>query len=162
MLAELTLLINSLQSNDTATRAEAAEKLARMGREAQGAAVALVEASAVDDEARDWVVAALEDLGPPAEGDLPKLAALVNSSSIDTAYWAATLVGRLKAAAAAAVPQLAQALGSHPDLPVRQRCAWSLGQIGPAAAAAKPALQAATQNADKRLSTLAQEALGKM
>jgi HEAT repeat protein len=108
------------------------------------------------------VVAALEGLGPPAARDVEKLAALVDSSSLDAAYWAVTLLGRLEDQAAPAVPKLASALASHPEMPVRERAAWALGKIGPEAAAARDTLSKAAQGTEVRLATLARDALAQL
>ena len=70
----------------------------------------------------------------PRPADASALAALVNKPSLDVAYWAATLLGRLESQAAPAVPQLAEALDRHTESTVRERAAWALGKIGPAAA----------------------------
>jgi len=161
MLAELTLLVQALQSNDATARLDAAEKLARMGRDAQPAAVALAEATGTDDETRDWAVAALEDLGPPPAESLPALTALLGSDSPDVAYWAATLIGRLQTGAAPAVPALAAALGAKHDPAVHERVAWALGQVGKAAIGAGDALRLAVTSKNPRLSELAREALAK-
>jgi HEAT repeat protein len=54
---------------------------------------------------------------------------------------------------------LTNVLESDADLPVRERAAWALGEIGPAARSASPALQAAAKSADTRLARLAAKAL---
>ena len=94
---DLSALVASLKSNDPAQRQAAAEQLSQLGGDAQPAAVALVQACQMEDEdTRELVVAALEDLGPPQPDDVPQLAALLKLPSLDTAYWAATLLGRLQ------------------------------------------------------------------
>jgi HEAT repeat protein len=102
---------------------------------------------------------ALEGLGAPPPSQLGELVTLLHRQQADTAYWAATLLGRLGPVAAAAVPDLAQVLGPAAPLEVRQRAAWALGQIGPPALPAKPALKLATEHRDERLARLAGEAL---
>ena len=104
------------------SRRQAAESLAQMGNEAQPAAVALVQACANDDESlREWVVAALEQLGPPAQTDLPALCRLLEDHHELSAYWAATLIGRLQDQAAAAVGGLAECPQHCPHPSVQQR-----------------------------------------
>jgi HEAT repeat protein len=158
-MSDLSALVRSLASGSADERADAAQRLAQMEAEAQPAAVPLVEACAADDDAaRPWVTAALESLGPPRPSDLPQLVALLPHVSPDVGYWAATLLGRLKSDAAPAVAALAKALsGSAPR--VRQRAAWALGQIGPAAGAARSELETAAAEPDPRLAALAREAL---
>ncbi len=163
MTAEISSLIAALRSGQPDERHAAAEKLANLESDAQGAAVALVEALAsADDETREWVVAALEGLGAPRVEDLGNLAGLLRSPGLDSAYWAATLMGRLETGGAAAVPGLIEALLTHGELAVRQRAAWALGQIGPAAVAAREALQSAAESGDARLATLVREAIGRI
>jgi HEAT repeat protein len=160
MSNDVTELIRSLAGNDAAARQAAAERLAQLGPDAQAGALPLVEACATDDDAlRESVTAALEELGPPLPGDVAKLSALVSHRSLDVAYWAATLLGRLKDHAAAAVAPLATALANHPETSVQERAAWALGQIGPAAADARPALEKAAGSSRARLARLAKEAL---
>ena len=68
MTAELQRLISSLGVADAATRTQAAEELSRLGPEAAPAAVALVRACGDEsEEVREYVVAALEEMGPPTD-----------------------------------------------------------------------------------------------
>jgi HEAT repeat protein len=160
MTADTSALIALLRSADNQQQQSAAEQLARMGSEAQPAALALVEACVADDEeTRESCVAALEDLGPPPVGDLQKLTALLAHRSPDVAYWAATLLGRLQSEAGPAVDPLARALSEHAEMAVRQRAAWALGQMGPAAAGARGAIEQAAASDDSRLARLARKAL---
>lgn len=153
-------LTAALAGNDSSKRQAAAEALAQLGEEAAPAAVALVTACGTDDEAREWIVSALESLGAPPDDSVAQLAKLAGNPAQDVAYWAVTLLGRAKAAAA--VSALADALAKHPAIVVRQRAAWALGQIGPPAAAARGALEAAAADPDSRLASLAREALGQL
>ncbi|MGD9723001.1 MAG: HEAT repeat domain-containing protein [Pirellulales bacterium] len=163
MGADIQKLTESLRSGDEARCRDAAEQLSRMGGDAQPAAVALVEACASgDDETRELVVAALEELGAPPAEDAPRLAALLTDARLDVAYWAATLLGRLRKQAASAVATLTKALADHPEMAVRQRAACALGEIGAGAAAARAALETAAADGDQRLATLAREALAKI
>lgn len=149
-----------LSAADAEKRASAAEALARLGAEAREAAVALVRASGDrDSSVRDWAVAALEELGPPRATDVEPLAALAINPELNIAYWACTLLGRLKDQAASGVPALIDALAKHQQLPVRERAAWALGQIGPSAKASLPVLEQASQSGEARLSRLAQAAI---
>jgi HEAT repeat protein len=154
----------ALGSADAATRVEAAQRLARAGETAAVAAVALVRACGdAEPEVREWAVAALEDLGPPPADAVAALVPLVQDREPLVGYWAATLVGRLEGSlgqdAAGAVTALAACVDSAADLAVRQRAAWALGQTGPAAAAAGPALGRAAAQGDERLARIAREAL---
>ncbi|HEY2825959.1 MAG TPA: HEAT repeat domain-containing protein [Pirellulales bacterium] len=151
-----------LKSSDPALRAKAAEELAHLEDAAQPTAVALVVATADEDESvRQWATAALESLGPPSVQDAAALAKLLSDARLDVAYWAATLLGRLgpDAGDAKNVAALVCALDGHPGQAVRERAAWALGQVGPAAAGALPALQSATSDAQPRLSRLAKQSI---
>ena len=156
MSANVAHWIEKLNSPDVVIQAEAAESLAHMGTDARTAAVPLVKAAASTDErVREWVVAALESVGVPAAEDLADLRQLVSEEEDDVAYWAITLLGRLKDHAAPAVPLLIEALKHSPYPHNRQRAAWALGKIGPAAKDALPALHEAAHGTDRRLSRIA-------
>lgn len=162
-MADVASLANSLSRGTPEERLAAAEELARAGEEASPAAVAILQALEVEDDGlRDWLVAALEGLGAPAARDASELAALVNKPSLNAAYWAATLLGRLESQAAPAVPQLAEALDRHTESTVRERAAWALGKIGPAAAGARNSLEAAAKSDNARLARLADESLSQI
>jgi len=163
MMADVTSLANSITHGTPEQRLAAAEALARLGAEASPAAVSLVQALEIDDDGlRDWLVAALEELGAPSAADVPALAALLARPALDSAYWAATLLGRLESQAAPAVPQLAAALDQHAESIVRERAAWALGKIGPSAAGARGALETAAKGSNARLARLAGEALSQI
>ena len=163
MNSDLSQLIDDLAAPDPATRSQAAERLSQLGSDAQPAAVALVRACGdPEEEVLQWATGALEALGPPLVSGVDQLAALIDDQSPDVAYWAATLLGRLTAAAAPAVEVLTHAVAGTADLSVRQRAAWALGEIGPAAAAALPALRQAVTDPDPRLSRLAQQAIDRI
>jgi len=131
-----------------------------MGPDARPAAVPLVRACAEQsEEVSEWVVAALEEIGPPRASDVADLARLVGDPNADVAYWAVTLLGRSQSDAAPAVGALAAAVSDAPEMSVRQRAAWALGQIGPPAAGAIDALRRAESHEDARLARLARQAL---
>lgn len=153
-------LIQKLQSADVEDRCSAAEELARAGDEARPAAVALVSCCRDSDErVSECAAAALEEMGPPALEDLPRLAELLSSENADIAYWAATLLGRLEAGGARAVERLAATLRGNPHPQVQQRAAWALGMIRQSGSGAREALQHASESHDPRLARLAQQAL---
>ncbi|HEY4312126.1 MAG TPA: HEAT repeat domain-containing protein [Pirellulales bacterium] len=158
MTADLAAMIGALRSKDTKAQAAAAQQLAQLGEDAQKAAVPLVEACAADESMREWVTAALEGLGAPQATDVPALIALLKRTELDVAYWAATLLGRLHADAAPAVAALVEALERHREGAVRERAAWALGQIGPAASAALAPLRTLSSG-HGRLARLAGDAV---
>ena len=160
MPANLTPLVADLNSDNRAHRVRAAEEFSRLGSEAAPAAVALVEACGDEsEEVREYVMAALEELGPPGREAIEPLVALLPHPTADTGYWAATLLGRLERHAAPAVPALVAALNGAEHASVRQRAAWALGQIGPSAAPAVESLTRAATARDPRLARLAQRAI---
>jgi len=156
-------LLEDLGSADVAARRKAAEELARLGPTAKVAALDLARACAdADREVREWVVAALEEIGPPPVADLNDLVELLPTGPPDVSYWAATLLGRLGAEGARAVPPLISTLEGNSDIIVRQRAAWALGKIGRPASAGLPALKAAVASGQPRLAKLAEEAIKKI
>ena len=160
MTADVQRLTSDLAAADPVTRTQAAEEISRLGSEAAPVAVALVRATGDDtEEVREYAAAALEEMGPPAVEDVGSLAALLSDSAADAGYWAATLLGRLEANAAPAVPLLSAAVTGSKDMSVRQRAAWALGQIGPPAGSALDALKQAAASDDPRLARLAQRAI---
>ncbi|MEX0936424.1 MAG: HEAT repeat domain-containing protein [Pirellulales bacterium] len=158
---DISTWIDALSDGDSGRRADAAERLARVGDEARGAAVPLVRAAGdPDEQVRQWATAALEELGPPALEDGPALALLLTSEQADVAYWAATLLGRL--ADGSFVGELAAALGKQRPQSVRERACWALGRIGPPAREVLPALQAVSQEKQPRLARLARSAVDRI
>jgi len=160
MNTDLAQLISKLEGTDTEAQTAAATRLASLGRDAQGAIVALVRTVGIpDEEVLEACTAALEEAGPPSVEQIAPLMSLTSDCSGDIAYWAVTLLGRARADAAPAVPALVAVLESDVELPVRERAAWALGEIGPAARIAVTALTAAANCDDARLSRLAKKAL---
>ena len=163
MQSDLSRLLSGLSAPDAHKRSQAAEQLAQLGPDAQPAAVALVLACGDEaEEVRQWATTALEGIGPPETSDTEQLASFIEGRSPDVGYWAATLLGRLKNKAAPAVNALAGAVAGSRHLPVRQRAAWALGEIGPSAATAVPSLQKAAADSDPRLASLAEKAIGQI
>lgn len=150
----------AMQSEAPIDRAEAVERLGRMGVDAAPAAIELIHATADPSETvRDWATNALENLGPPPAGLEPQLNELARNSLGDQAYWAVTLLGRLEMPGEATITTLAEVVVGARDAKVRQRAAWALGNLGPEAKPALPQLQAATQLTDSRLARLAGRAI---
>ncbi|MEA1951211.1 MAG: HEAT repeat domain-containing protein [Planctomycetota bacterium] len=162
MTDDLNELLNFLGGSDPDRSIEAAEELSVLGTDAQSAAVELVRAMANEnEEVRELVAAALEELGPPPIEQLAELAGLLEDPHADVGYWAATLLGRLGETGKVVVPSLIDVAGNiSSDLAVRQRAVWALGQIGRPAAAAIPVLEELAQNGENaRLSRLAGAAI---
>jgi HEAT repeat protein len=155
-------LAAELGSDDSEVRKAAALSLAQSGLAARGAAIELLRAVGDSDEAvREAAVAALEELGPPRVEDLEGLAGRLGAASADTAYWAATLIGRAGNEGAVVVSLLEAALRTRDEAAVRERIVWALGEIGRPAASATAAIEATEAAADcpPRLARLCREAL---
>ena len=153
-------IVSSLMSDDADRQLQAAQTLAQLGADGQPAAVPLVECcESEDDELREWVVAALEELGPPNSSDVPALTRILEANCELSGYWASTLLGRLQDQAADGVEALAHAIDHSPYKSVCQRSAWALGEIGAAAESATATLQRASASSDPRLARLAKQSL---
>jgi HEAT repeat protein len=163
MSADLQSLIHQLLSVKSSEQLAAAEALARLGEDAQPASVALVSTLRTSDPAtREWLATALETLGPPASTQIGELTKLAGDPSLDAAYWAITLLGRAGSDAASAVGALVNILRDSEESALRERAAWALGNIGPAAASAVPSLREAAAGSEPRLARLAHQALGEI
>jgi hypothetical protein len=159
-MANLDSLIEQLGGNDLECRRKAAEAVTHLGEAASPAAVTLLQACEAEDEAlREWVVAALEQLGAPPIDDVPAISRQLAADQPLSAYWSATLLGRLQHEAKPAVGALGQAVVNSAHPAVRQRAAWALRQIGSAAQGATQQLQEASICSDPRTARLAREAL---
>ena len=123
-------LIEQLAAEDLSVRQRAAEKLATLEDAAAPAALALIHALQDNDETvREFANAALESLGPPEQQTVDELEQLLTHSHADTAYWAATLLGRLEDGAMSAVESLKTAAAEHPSAEARKRATWALSKI---------------------------------
>ena len=147
------------QSKDVSERESAAESLSQMGSDAAPAAVELVVACGDQESVRQWAVAALEEMGPPATESIPKLTKLVSSDDPLTAYWAITLLGRAGEAAASCQDELSAVLTDCGTTSLQERAAWALTKIGATSPKATAALEAATSSDQPRLARLAKTAL---
>ncbi len=120
-------------------RMDAARRLASLAEEAAPAALPLAKLAS-DTAIGQWCIAALEDMGPPSADQVEGLAKLLESDNSITAYWGATLLGRLGSDAGTVSGELLSAT-QHPAEEVQQRAIWALGKVGRAAAEALPKLQ---------------------
>jgi HEAT repeat protein len=153
-------LIAELSSSDVSRRRRAAEQFAHRQPAEGRVAISLLDALVDEDEqVREWATAALEGMSSPDIEDIAGLAQRLTDSVGDGSYWAATLLGRLGPEAAQAVVPLTDALKNQASLTARERAAWALGKIGPAAKSALPDLQTAAKSSVGRLSNLAQSAI---
>lgn len=142
-------------------RTLAAQQLLTRSELAESLSADLVVLAADDhEEVREAAVGLLESLNPYDAAVLEQLMQRCEDPREMVAYWAVTLLGR--AACGDAVGALQRALTEHPVTAVRQRAAWALGRLGPAAAPAEEALRAASQSDDERLARLAEAVLQRL
>lgn len=124
--------IAELRAKSAELRATAAQKLATLGEQPTAAVPLVAALDDADEQVREWVVAALESLGPPRTGDLTDLITALAARHSLQVYWAATLLGRLGPSAAAARAALDQVAATHDDPNVKKRAAWALDRIAAA------------------------------
>lgn len=143
----ITDLGEQLSSSDPPTRNNAAKLLSQNADAAVDVAIELVRYSGDPDRVvAEYCVATLEELGPPAASQLEPLAELAVSENPDVAYWAVTLMGRAGVAATDHAMLLGDIVISEADVVVRERAAWALSRIGPAASVAAPQLRSISED----------------
>ena len=158
---DVSQLTAGLSATDPQTRLTSAEALATMGEAAAPACLQLLEAVGDDDQrVREAATAALEGMGPPPVDSVAALAEKLSHPDASIAYWAATLLGRLESRAAPAAPSLSIVVAnSDASMEVRQRAAWALGCMGPAAIESLDSLRSAAHESEPRLVRLATRAI---
>lgn len=113
-----------------------------------------------NDEVRLWAAEALQSSIRPHADESPALADLLRTADDgETAYWAATMLGRLGEVSESAVNALDHCVADSAFLPAREQATWALCQIGPPASTAVDTLQAAAENAPPRLQRLVAKAI---
>lgn len=133
---------NMLSSDDVAERRRAAELLSQNADVAADVAVELVRGVGdADRQVSEYCVATLEELGEPAPSHLEPLSELAAAGNADVAYWAITLMGRAGVTCAEHSMLLGDIVASDAEPQVRERAAWALARIGPAAVVAVPQLE---------------------
>jgi HEAT repeat protein len=154
----LPTLAHRLLHGELPDRLAAIEAINLAGDGAATIAAAIVQACE-DPEIAPQCIGVLEELGPPAEGQVAALAGLLGSPAEESAYWAATLLGRCGAKASRHVAALAAVAERHASEAVRRRAVWALGKMGPHAASALPVLDRLAKSDSPALATQAAEAL---
>ena len=133
------VLVAALNDRDPEVRAASAWALGARGAAAEPAVPALTGALRDEQEAvRTAVAEALGALGPRARSAAPALFAALDDPRASVRAAAAQALARLEPTAES-VPSLSRAL-AHTDGYVRGFAAWSLGNLGPAAREAVPAM----------------------
>jgi HEAT repeat protein len=108
---------------------------------------------------REHAVGVCESIEDLPSGSAEAIAKLLSTAKNDSAYWCATLLGRMGSDAAIAVPALINCLQHQTSVAIRERAAWTLGKIGSDAVSAIGSLKEAAKSSDQRLSRVAQEAI---
>ena len=132
----------SNSATDSDDRSEASKALRRIaGRKDKKVAARMVEILKTPGT-RDVtdLISALADYEPPVKESVPVIAALLHARDERTSSSAAAALGDMKAASLPVLPDLIQALATHPQNKTRERAAEAIGEIGPKASAAVPAL----------------------
>ena len=128
-------LRETLKTGTVQQQREAAEALVQLGESAIKAAVELVNAADCEDEIIcEYANAALENIGQPHTTELSKFVEIIKNcqpTKISTAYWAATMIGRIGKDAHPALETLAQVAQQHSDVQVKKRIMWAIEKIGP-------------------------------
>lgn len=156
-------IIQDLDSTDLGQRLAAVEACAKHPELARAATIPLCRlVSDPDQQIAEWATAALEEMGPPASEELDALVGMFTSDEA-TAYWAVTLVGRLKPSDDATVKLLVEQIEAS-DTPneVRNRAIWAIDQMGGTGPDVVKAFEKAAQSQNPRTARLATKALAKL
>lgn len=152
--------VEALSGDSPIRQAETLRRIASQDAVSGVSAVCVRLAGSRDDDVRLWAAEALERSVRPRVTEVSELASLVRQPADgETAYWAATLLGRLGPDAAGAADALENCLRSSDCLAAREQAAWALSRIGPEAAQAVPSLNLVAGDAPPRLRRLAMQAL---
>jgi len=149
-----------IESNSTDDCVDALRQISSQ-EDVRGLTASIVQlAGSAEDEIRMWASEALESaVQPDASEQLMLIQMLESTHDSEICYWSATMLGRLGKDAGASAAALEACVRESMYLPARERAAWALSQIGPAAKVAVATLQEASQTAPPRLQRLATEAL---
>lgn len=150
-------LIRAVQDESPIVRRRALRAIALIGPAAAEDSLSNLIAATedVDESVALQAVATLGEFGPPAAPAVPALVAVVWTGDVRRRAVAGVALTRV---GEAAVPSLIQSL-THPAAEVRGKVAHLLGKIGPAAAEARPALQALESDRDPAVRAQAAAAL---
>jgi HEAT repeat protein len=146
-LLALPELINALQDDSPVVRRRAVRAIGFIGpAAAEGALAALIAATEdLDDSVSLQAMATLGEFGAVAAPAIPALMSAVWTGDVRRRAVSGVTLTRI---GGPAVPSLIQSL-SHPAAEVRAKAAHLLGQIGPAAFEARPALEALLLDGDE-------------
>jgi HEAT repeat protein len=135
--------------------------LGRIGPAAEAALPALMKKLGRDDAISMTAMEALAQLGPAAKSAVPKLKASLASSSPFHRIKAAATLYKIDAKTDAYLPVIVDCLRDKSPL-VRSTAISALGDLGPAAAGAVPALRVALEHERARMDDQVRDALRKI
>jgi hypothetical protein len=152
---------SALESTDLLRRRDAICKVAQNSRQQSGLTSAIISlVTDKDEEVRNWACEALETVIVPMPNEVLSLITLLRETNDgEIEYWTATMLGRLGPVAANATAVLASCLLDSRSLAARERAAWALSEIGPAARSAMNALRQIGSDDPPRLQRLAASAI---
>jgi hypothetical protein len=152
-------LIVALSDPSAAVREASAAALAQVGQYTSTDALAALSKALTDTdpEVRDLAAVALRSMGPKAARAIPQLVQALNDPVDYVRVLAAEALGAMGASASAAVAPLATKLLTKDQVFVSSAVASALGDIGPAAKDALPALNQVL--AQRRVGSAAEEAI---
>lgn len=161
------ILVPLLSDQDPSVRVATASTLAEIGPKAGAAAVPLGKLlSDKQLRVRESAALALRDLGDQGAAAIPQLSSALRDPEPSVGMTAALALGQMKGEAKSAVPALIAALQvsdeqqmSNADIQVLRNVVRALGEIGPAAIPALPALRKVQH---LRVKYLAQESIAKI
>ncbi len=154
-------LISALKDGSGKVRMMAAMALGEIGHPAKEAVPALLEAANdKSDFVRALAAGALGKTGRGAKGVVPALIGMLGDKHREVRRAAATGLGDIGQADEPVLNALIATLGKDPDSAVRVDAAQALGQLGPKAKSAVPALLRALKDGD--VQRYAAEALGRI
>jgi len=159
---DASILIQQLTSDDVIQRRQAAEAFAKSPDDAISAVIPLCRGcSDKDEQVAEWCVGALEELPPCDKQELPALVEMLPSKKELTAYWAATLIGRLEGKGEPAALPLAKIIAGKTPTAVKDRAIWAVRKIGVYPPEVIAALETASKSDNPRTARLANKALDK-
>jgi hypothetical protein len=157
----LAALKSELTHSDVRRRCDAVRKVAQGTRDQSGVTASVIRLVAdTDEEVRDWACESLESRIVPMPNEVSELIELLRETNDgEIEYWTATMLGRLGMVASSATGVLATCLLDSRCLAARERAAWALSEIGPAARAALNSLLQIGPDDPPRLQRLAASAI---
>ncbi len=112
------------------------------------------------EESVNWATEALENMGPPLATDMNWLGSITSSPSMDTVYWAITLLGRSDESLDSVQDAVANAIvNSRSTVAIRRRAMSALAKVRVKSEATELAIQSALKSDDSQLVSAAREIL---